>query len=1099
VRTSISRAAAVAAGLITLLLATSAWASKFHPSLRWSTLDTAHFSIHFHQGSAAVAEEMASVAEEVHAILAPYHGWTPLGRTQVVLADVTDSANGYARTVPYDAIVLFLVAPGPDSALDDHEHWLFSLFVHEYAHILQIDMVDGLPFAVRLALGRLIAPNAVLPGWLTEGWATWIETVTTRGGRARSTYTEALVRQAALSGRFPRIDTLDGFGSGWPGGNLRYLWGSRFHLEMAQRGDGWMDFHHRHSRGPIPFLLPAREAFGVTFARAWRELRDREAARQLEIADRLASDGLTDGRIVRTHAGRAYAPRYLPSGEILYVHRPADARSTLRAVRRDGSGDRLMYRGGVQSPQLGADGAIWVSQVGDNGPYVSWNDLFRIEGEGKSAAATRGERLDGPAPHPDGWLIAVTTHRGQSQLVRVDLPEGGLGAGGGRPDDAREDGGGFRVGAESGRGGARREERERAQAAVVRPWTAAADGSQYAGPTWDRAGERLAVSVWKPGGYRDIHVFDVRGVLLRSLSWDRASDVDPVWTPDGAFLVWASDRDGIWNLYAYRWDDGRVFRVTRTLGAARHPDVSPDGRFVVYQGLGPDGPRIEEIAFTPGQLPEAPLPARSLAAPGGVGGGGHGFGTAGLPGPAFPWGTGADPAVARARGKAAFLQKAEEFPSSPPEPRKPGRETRSQRLAREADVETPGRRDPEAPDPVLGRTRRYNPLRTLFPPRTLSLWGSVTDTGALGGLATSGFDALEQHFLGASVHYRTDSRAIGWAADYVLNAFQPVFSAGFSSIVLDYGRLWHRLATPPIGTGFPGVYRTDERYYERRDRFSAGVGVPIARRHVLSARYKLEFRRPLRALEDDVERTLLPARGSFSGLVFGWTWAEFRRYPASISPEDSRLLSVAVDIESTALGAYRLVGDGGRLPLHRVIVTVEGRGYLSMPWARNHVLAARFVLGATAGTPIPQQTFRIGGAYGDNAYVSLPDRYYPLRGFPTSSMRGDHVVLGAAEYRLPLFRIERGVLTAPVWLRSIALVGFAEGGQVFSSGSYGGAPLDVLRGFFEGFRADVGAELVGEAVLGWGGAFTARVGYAKGFGAGAFSAGTVYAQLGTSF
>ena len=1092
------RALVLAASLVVVVVATpSADAARWDPALRWNTLFTEHFAIHFHQGEAELAAELALVAEDVHELLTPYLKWEPFGRTQLAIVDPTDGANGYASTVPNNTIVLYAVQPTPDTSLDNYEHWMWAIFVHEYTHILQIDMVGGLPRAARMVLGRLITPNAVLPRWLTEGYAVYLETRFTTGGRGRSPYADMLLRVAALERKVPAIDMAEGYGQAWPRGATRYLYGGRFHFEVERRADGgdaaWVDFHQRHSRYVVPYFLPAKPAFGLTLSRMWKEWKVDLAADALADAERIASQGggLTPTRIVPTRPEMAWRPRYTPDGEsILYVHSSTRERSSLRVVRRDGSDEKRVRVGGVGRPVWSPDGTvIYWSGVGQTNRWQSYNDLYRYDPETKKRTRlTRGARLSDPAPHPDGgWLVAVQTHRGQNQLVRVDLPpdeeadEAPVDAPGGSAEGG--DGPGITQGSDPedvayGAG----------DVAMLRPLTAAADGSQYSNPAWDPAGERLAVSVWKPGGFRDIHVFDADGRVLRSLTWDRASDSDPVWTPDGEHIVFVSDRDGVLNLYAYRWADGSFWRVTRLLGGARHPDVSPDGRHVAFQGYGADGWRIEELRLDPAAWEPVRIDPRALPGPG--------FGPSaqataplhpleGVPGPELPFGDGPADAVARARTRAPYDTPATGVLPAP------------------AEVQRPGPREKPDLPAELGTVRRYNPLRTLFPPRYLSLFGALTDTGAVGGIGTGGTDALSQHGWGASVHYRTDSRYIGWSAGYTLNAFRPVFNVGFSTIALDYGRVLLRTKGPagPGGTTFPGVFRGADRYYERRDRLSAGVSIPVKRRHSISARYKLEFRSPLRELPDDADPDLLPARGSFSGVVVGWAFGEFRRYGASISPEDSHLISVSVDVESSWLGAFRRLPDGTRQDLHRAIVTAEAREYLSLPWGRNHVLALRVAVGATFGTDIPQRTFRIGGPYGDNPYVSLPDRYYALRGYPTSSMRGNHVYIGSAEYRLPLFYVERGFWTAPVWLRSVSLTIFAEAGQVFDTedyASYAGSP-DGFVAFWAATRPAVGVELVGDAVLGWAGRFQGRVGYGLGFGSGAYPAGTFYAQLGTSF
>lgn len=1093
-------------------LVAEADAARWHPALRWHTLDTQHFSIHFHQGGEQLAEEFALLAEEVHGILEPFIGWTPRGRTQVTLVDNTDSANGFARTVPGNQIVLYVVQPTPDTSLDGYEDWWFALFVHEYAHILQIDMAEDLLQILRFVVGRLIAPGGVLPRWMTEGFATWIETVTTTGGRGRSTYTDMLLRTAALDGRFPRIDVAEGYGSRFPRGQLRYLYGVRFHLEVAERSSNqaWIDFHHAHSRGLIPYLLPAKKAFGERLAPMWRRWRADSSARYLAEAERLQGEGsgVTATRRLPTRTGEALRPQYTQdSAAILYSHSSASERSAVRVIRRDGTEDRRVYRGGVEGTVIAPDDRVWVAMVGNTGRYTRFKDLFTLDVEtGETSRMTVGGRLTWPAPHPEGWLLAVTTTMGQSQLARVDLPPPEET----EPEEAHPGAPGTNdqpPGMEAPSSGPEEGRTQRAtEQARITVLTAADDGSQYAGPTWDLAGERLAVSVWKPGGFRDIHVFDRDLTLVQTLTWDRATDADPTWSPDGQWLVWASDRDGIWNLYASRQADGAVFRVTRLLGGARHPDVSPDGRWVVFQGFASEGWQLEEIPFDPSSWEPVRLSARVLPGPAW---GPSVQATAplhpleGLPGPAAPWGTGPRAAIARDQQRAGYTTLTGAVPGEPPGELTP-KERRRRRIVQQSGVTAPFRADSVDVPAELGEVTRYNPLRTLFPPRYIAPFGQLTDTGALGGLGIGGYDALEQHFWSASIQYRTDSRYVGWAAGYSFNALRPRFSVSFSTISLDYGALWQRNKEPDgsIGTSFAGSYRGGERYFERRDRLNVGVSLPVQTRHSLSAWYKAEFRRPLRDLPDDVDPRLLPARGSFSGLSLGWAWGQFRRFPGSISPEDdSRLLSVSLDVESSFLGAYRIQEDGTRGQLHRGILTVEARTYQTLPWLRNHVLALRMVGGATVGTLIPQSTFRIGGPYGDSPYVSLPGRYYALRGYPTSSMRGDHVYVGTIEYRFPLLLVERGLLTAPVWLRSLSAVVFAEAGQVFTTADYAGyrgAPAG-FGPFWANTRPSVGAELVGDAVLGWGGVFTGRVGYAFGFGDGAFPTGSFYAQLGTSF
>lgn len=64
---------------------------------------------------------------------------------------------------------------------------------------------------------------------------------------------------------------------------------------------------------------------------------------------------------------------------------------------------------------------------------------------------------------------------------------------------------------------------------------------------------------------------------------DNGNDSRPVWTPDGANIVFMSTRDGNWELYRVRLKDGVIFRLTDDMRAQDGlPAVSPDGEFVAF-------------------------------------------------------------------------------------------------------------------------------------------------------------------------------------------------------------------------------------------------------------------------------------------------------------------------------------------------------------------------------------------------------------------------------------------------------------------------------------------------------------------------------------
>jgi len=100
------------------------------------------------------------------------------------------------------------------------------------------------------------------------------------------------------------------------------------------------------------------------------------------------------------------------------------------------------------------------------------------------------------------------------------------------------------------------------------------------------AGDRVAVSIRNPeeSWNLDVWVVDVgRGVGSR-VSTERSDEFHPVWTPDGQRLIYVSDRNGFYDLYARPAGGGPETEVIRTDWDKRASGVTPDGASLVFGG-----------------------------------------------------------------------------------------------------------------------------------------------------------------------------------------------------------------------------------------------------------------------------------------------------------------------------------------------------------------------------------------------------------------------------------------------------------------------------------------------------------------------------------
>jgi hypothetical protein len=221
-------ALAACATLVTIALWAPSARAVSDPSYRWYTIDTPHFHITYHSGIERVAQHVANVAEGIFTEMSGAVGWKPGEPTEIILTDFSESANGSAGALPYNAIRLIVTAPEDMSPLGDVDDWFLELVTHEFTHILHTDHIRGLPALVNAVLGKTLAPNQVQPRWILEGLGVYEESARTSGGRLRNSQWDMWMRTDVLSGNIATLDQLSNIVRRWPQGNLYYLYGSYF-------------------------------------------------------------------------------------------------------------------------------------------------------------------------------------------------------------------------------------------------------------------------------------------------------------------------------------------------------------------------------------------------------------------------------------------------------------------------------------------------------------------------------------------------------------------------------------------------------------------------------------------------------------------------------------------------------------------------------------------------------------------------------------------------------------------------------------------------------------------------------------------------------
>ncbi|HET8761635.1 MAG TPA: BamA/TamA family outer membrane protein, partial [Nitrospiria bacterium] len=353
---------------------------------------------------------------------------------------------------------------------------------------------------------------------------------------------------------------------------------------------------------------------------------------------------------------------------------------------------------------------------------------------------------------------------------------------------------------------------------------------------------------------------------------------------------------------------------------------------------------------------------------------------------------------------------------------------------------------PPVPPIDLPAPKPYSPLPTLAP----RFWAPVLSTDEEGGqygVQTGGLDVLGYHKYALTGVYGSRSHRVSYGFTYRYDRWHPSFDLAVSDVAALYDDFF---VSPNGDTG---------EYWERRQRLAADITLPIFKTRwsqALSIGYRGERLSPLSVTPAGAQS---PAEGTLAGVRAAWRYDNAHEFGYSISPEGGRRLSARFQRNMDSFGSdfetTRYVGAWYE--------------YLSLPRLRHHVLALRAVGGTSSGDVLPQRTFQLGGATMSEELLEDDADTVLLRGYRARAIRGQRMLVGSVEYRFPIWNVERGVTTYPIFLHRLHGALFADHGNAWDPSTP--AP---------DYKTGVGAELGTDMTLGYRLRIRLRVGVAVG-------------------
>ena len=533
---------------------------------QWRTIEEESVSIYFQEQNEDQARRVLALYRKNMPLLERDFAHKP-HHAHLVVYDNADIANGYAFSMPHNNNTYFL-HPFLDKQLLDQTNHMDLVVRHEALHLYHGDAAKGFPQKLRQVFGRvsLSFPYRFSPLWFVEGLATYHETNhSTNSGRGANGYFDALMRLTQPYG-FRNVYQTTYSQKGY----LGYLYGYYFFAFLHQKygRDAIFALMVDFNGNILPTMLDASlsDVLNSDLATLWAEYIAFLDSKFTQQRNAITALGNTPGTQLTQPSAASPRPQYTPSGALAYLwqdpytgefqlrvqHQPAAPTSTQVARQSKASAqDRIVARAinpfgdFAFHPKSGLlYSVLRTCRQKDDWNKALFFDLhYQPVNATTSSIISRCQRYNQVRWHPDGnSFFALRQVGGTSQLHQMTTD--GL---------------------------------------VIEPTATTTEGTIIGGFALSPDGNRIALTRKTLTSGWNIAVLDRRNNTYKTLEFSDAIDTDPVFTPDGAGVVFSSNQGGVYNLWYRSLTSNTAYSITNTLGAAFEPSFAPNGDVVYTQ------------------------------------------------------------------------------------------------------------------------------------------------------------------------------------------------------------------------------------------------------------------------------------------------------------------------------------------------------------------------------------------------------------------------------------------------------------------------------------------------------------------------------------
>jgi WD40 repeat protein len=542
---------------------------RLDPTLDYRTLTTAHFRLHYPKELSEVAGRIGETAEASYRKVSRTLGVDFVDPTNIVIVEQSDESNVFTTVFPDRQIFLDLVLPAEGQGLNDFADYPDWVLTHEYTHVLHLQMKQGIYRALGSLFGSWVNPNLGTPAWLKEGLAVYLESTLTPKGRGESATYRMIMRKAVEENKLRREEfaTLSSASNyedtRWPWTIRPYLFGYYLVRTLIRNSAVGADKIFWRTAGGLPFdsnALLASSPF-KSMDDLWEKmLEEVEAESRTEIRA-LGKEPETKLEYL-SHTGEIHSGLVLsPDGQTLLATRDSALVENL-IEKWDLKGDSFKGPFPVVARSTGTRTTfsrsgrfLLFDQTARARRYYLMSDLYIYDRKKREIVSVSPYfRARDPEASPDGvHVVFVANERGSNVLVRSNTAWENL-------EILYE----------------------------PPPFT------RITGPRYSPDGTTIAFELHDPKtGAQDLALLK-DGKIERVIA-DGSENMHVSWSPDGKYLLFSSDRNGIPNIYAYAIASRKTYRISHVVGGLFYPVLDPAKKWlyvVSYRSTGYDVARF---------------------------------------------------------------------------------------------------------------------------------------------------------------------------------------------------------------------------------------------------------------------------------------------------------------------------------------------------------------------------------------------------------------------------------------------------------------------------------------------------------------------------